>query len=423
MSFKSPKIQQVRKAGASPLSRETTESFLTRNLSHIKMDGSDAKIASAVRQSRSTCPDGSILSKNESSNLGVSACTSYRKRPASFSTTEVKCEEMNDIYANGNLPTKKPRRPVLNRNDKSKANSSETGVRPGTNYNSGLCESESPRSARSASAQENLSSHRHLSCKTIVHLKPLDIGFAIKNAEPISFDSEVLEFLGEKLDEWCPHFQRISIDGFKYSLNIFKFEGRYYSEEILKLWQLQAMERFTNNTRISGSVMETPANMSLYRLGFSLTWLGTARKLNGEIWRSLEILKNLPTKRKRTLSLCDICYTAKRIEDTLNGKSIIKTLVEVFTDEIRDHELCVMEFENKYYTLENKKLWVLRHAEKVLGKLNIIGNVKISMDHLLFYSFTAKDITNVDMNLTRDIHTNEERFMLQYIQRLDKEVL
>jgi hypothetical protein len=400
---------------AGPSFRGTTNDSLTRELSNTHMTTNDTRTNSAVRQARPTYPSGSIESKTESSAVCVNAY--YTIGPASFCTREANREGKGDNHGSGNLPKEKARRTVLDRSIKSKVNTPATGVPLGTNYNPRICGTGGPRSAPSETAQEKLPSYSLASSKTIVRLKPLNIGFAKKNSEFISLDKGVL---GRQLDKWCPHFERLSIDGFEDSLNIFKFEGLYYSEEIMKLWQLQTIERYTNNVWISGSVIQTPADMSLYRVGVSLRIAG---KLSGEIWKSLNILENLPTKRKRSFSLCDLYYTTKTIQDILNGKSVIKTLVEVFKVGIRDHELCVMEFENKYYTLENERLWILKHAEKVLGKLNIIGNIKISMDHLLFHSFTAKDITNVDINLTHDIHTDEEKFMLEYIQRLDKELL
>lgn len=354
-------------------------------------------------------------SSTESSATGVSA--SYRRGPANLYERKVNREEMDDSYTSENSSMEQTRRTILDRRTRSRVISTGTGAHLGTNYDPRSCESETVRSVRSASTRAKQSSESFASCKTIVHLKPLGIGFAIENTGHITLDGETL---GKTLDEWCPHFERLSIDGFEYSLNVFKFQERYYSEEISKLWQLQTLERYINNVKISGSVIQIPTNIFLDQLVDSLKPAGI---LSGERWRSLDTLKMLTTKRKRNLSLSDIYYTTNTIQDTLNGRSIIKTLVEIFSGGIRDHELSVMEFENKYYTLENEKLWVLKHAEKVLGKLSVTGNVKISMDYIMFHSFTTKGVENVKINWSIDVHvhTDKERFMLAYIQRRDKE--
>jgi hypothetical protein len=408
------KVGSISNPGASPCPIGTTDDSLTRELSYTKINASDTRTNSAVRQTRPTYPSGSIQSKKESSAVGIS--TSYMKRPVSFSTRVANSGDMSDSYASGNLPKEQTRRAVVDRSTRSKANSPATGVPLGTNYNSKVCEPESPKSPHPASVQKTLPIHSLAKSKLIIHLTPMEINFAINNSEHNAFDGKLL---GEVLDKWSDDFCWISIHGREFSLDVFKYQGRYYSKDILQLWLLQAMERYTNNVSVSGSVSPIPVKLPLYSL---CTSVRSAARLSGERWSKVGTMKNLTTKEKRSLSLCDILYTSKAIQDTLNGGFIIKALVEIFTDGARDHELCVMEFENQYYSLENEKLWVLKHAEKVLGKLNITGNVKISMDYILFHSFTAKDIRQVDIISYRAAHTDEERFMLEYIKRTDNEL-
>lgn len=353
-------------------------------------------------------------SSTESSATGVSV--SYRRGPVNLCERKVNREEMDDSYTSENSSMEQTRRRILDRSTRSHVISTATGAPLRANYDPRSCESETVRSVRSASTREKLSSESLARCKTIVHLKPLDIGFAIKNTVYISFDGESC---GGKLDEWCPLFDTLCIDGIELSLDVFEYQGQYYSEEISKLWFMQIIQRYINSVRISGSVIQIPANILRYRLRDSLK---LAERLHGTRWRSLNTLKMLTTKEKPKLSLSDIFYTTSSIQDTLNGSSIIKALVEIFSGGIRAHELSVMEFENKYYTLENEKLWVLKHAEKVLGKLSVTGNVKISMDYIMFHSFTTKGVENVKINWSIDVHvhTDKERFMLAYIQRRDK---
>ncbi|XP_048766617.2 uncharacterized protein LOC125673824 [Ostrea edulis] len=338
------------------------------------------------------------------SNASVSACS--RRTKGDLFTRTLNNTEMNISSASRN-PAIGPTRPTyLDRSIQSKITSTVSRTRLRTNDDSKLRESETARSTQSASARTTLPGQSLASYKTSIHLTPLDVSFVTKSTVHPSFDGELL---GKLLDEYCEHFGKISINGFKCSLNVFKYQGRYCSEEISILWLLQTIERYTNNVIISGSVISIPVTMPLYRQHDSLRSvvrmplyrqhdsLRSVVKLSGEKWRSLDFLKNLPTKGKQNLSLSDIFYTTNAIKATLNGRSNIKALVEICTGGIRDHELSVMEFENKYYSLENEKLWILKRAQTVLGNLNITGNLKISMDFILFHSFTRKDIRIVDI--------------------------
>lgn len=129
------------------------------------------------------------------------------------------------------------------------------------------------------------------------------------------------------------------------------------------------------------------------------------------------MLHGLPTKKRKLLNPADILYSTKTILDTYNGHSIVKELVKVYSSET-SHEISVIEHNCKYYALENQKLWILKNAEVARGPLRVIGNVKISMDYIMFHSFTSDNIRDVDIKMDISRHTTEERFMLEYIRRV-----
>ncbi|XP_056015975.1 uncharacterized protein LOC130053218 isoform X1 [Ostrea edulis] len=298
-------------------------------------------------------------------------------------------------------------RVIANRRLRSKESPISTGTSFNTNYASRRCESDMP--TRSLSAQKVMASEIVAARKKTVHLKPLDVGFADDPRVPTEYDGESL---GKQLDGFCTQYPTMALPGHEYSLKVFKYEEEYYSTDSSTLWILQVLERFTGNARITGTLVPRPPHIPINGLYHSFR---STIRLSGGKWKRLSTLNDLSTKRTLGLCLSDIFYTRNAISDTFKGLSIAKRLVEVFTGGTRNHELNVMEFKNQYYTLENRKLWILKHAEKALENFNITGNVKLSMDYLLFDNFTTKNIRNVDINLTHDMHTDEERFILQYI--------
>lgn len=59
------------------------------------------------------------------------------------------------------------------------------------------------------------------------------------------------------------------------------------------------------------------------------------------------------------------------IPNTYNGQSIIKKIIDVYFYKTCIHELNVMEYNGKYYTLKNEKLWILKTAEIARGPLKV----------------------------------------------------
>jgi hypothetical protein len=154
--------------------------------------------------------------------------------------------KMFDSFKSENLPIEQTKRTLVYRDTRAKGISRASEVPIGTtyNYDPRLFEPGIGQFAQSASAQEKLLSKNPAICRRMVNLKPLDIGFAIMKSATVPFDEESL---GTELDEWCQHLIKLSTVEFQYSLNVFEFQGRCYSEEISKLWQLQAIERCINN--------------------------------------------------------------------------------------------------------------------------------------------------------------------------------
>lgn len=92
-------------------------------------------------------------------------------------------------------------------------------------------------------------------------------------------------------------------------------------------------------------------------------------------------LNSLSTKKRMRLEVKNIMYSTNSIQDAYNGQSIIKKIIDVYSSKCCIHELNVVEYDCKFYALENKKLWVLKNADVVMGPLTVTGNVKISMDY------------------------------------------
>ena len=94
--------------------------------------------------------------------------------------------------------------------------------------------------------------------------------------------------------------------------------------------------------------------------------------------------------------------------------------MQVYSSGRHNHELNVVEYNSKFYALENKKLWVLKHVKVVLPTLRITGNVKVCMDDIMFHSFPSDNIRSVDIVMKGMKHSEEEKFMLKYINKIRK---
>lgn len=111
----------------------------------------------------------------------------------------------------------------------------------------------------------------------------------------------------------------------------------------------------------------------------------------------------------------NIMYLMNFIQDVYNGQLIIKKIIDVYFFKCCIYEFNVVEYDCKFYVLENKKFWVLKNVDVVMGLLIVIGNVKISMDYIMFYSFIFDNIRDVDIKMDLIRYIMEERFMLEYI--------
>lgn len=242
----------------------------------------------------------------------------------------------------------------------------------------------------------------------IVRLNPLDVEFAGGLGYFVSFDGNLI---GEFMDK---HLQILPQRTVSFKLKVFKYQGKYFSEERLHLWMIQSLNRYSDKFTIAGHVVPAPANILTMQLRDSLKSIDI---VGGEKWKNMTTLNSLPTKKRKRLNLADILYSRKTILDIYKGHSIVKELIKVFSFETASHELSVIEHNGKYYALENKKLWILKNAEIARGPLTVTGNVKISMDYIMFHSFTSDNIREVDIKMEIARHTVEERFMLEYIRR------
>lgn len=263
-------------------------------------------------------------------------------------------------------------------------------------------------------ANQNVHSHKRtteqqtqIQEKTIT-INPLDVKFAGNLPGVLSFNGNSIGEYFDKFFHFEPREESTS------SLKVFEYQGKFYSEERLYLWFLQSIYRFSENFVLSVTVIPRPVNISSIYLCDSLK---SEDRIGGEEWKKLSALNSLCTKKRMRLALKNILYSTNSIQDTFNRQSIIKKIIDVYSSKNCVPEINVVEFDCKFYALENKKLWVLKNAEVVMGPLTVTGNVKICMDYIMFHSFTSDNIREVDIEMDIARHTVEERFMLEYIRR------
>ncbi|XP_078333268.1 uncharacterized protein LOC144625593 [Crassostrea virginica] len=245
-----------------------------------------------------------------------------------------------------------------------------------------------------------------------VNLNPLDVGFA-GLLRPDAFD-------GEQIGEYLDKFLLVALDiSITFPLKVFQYKGKYYSEKSKYLWIIQSLQRISGNIKISGQVVPSPTG---YWIPRDTLLLQSFSKVKGEHWKNKQMLDNLPTKKGKPLTLTDILYSTAYISDAFKGRSIIREAMQVYSSGRHNHELNVVEYNGKFYALQNEKLWVLKQVEVVLGPLKVTGNVKVCMDDIMFHSFASDNIRSVDIIMTGIEHTEEEKFMLEYIKK-NKEIL
>ncbi|XP_056015979.1 uncharacterized protein LOC130053218 isoform X2 [Ostrea edulis] len=140
----------------------------------------------------------------------------------------------------------------------------------------------------------------------IVHLKPLDVGFA---DDPLltPYDGESL---GKQLDELCTQYPTMTLPGHEYSLNVFKYQEKYYSTDSSTLWILQVLERFTGNARITGTLVPRPPHVSISN-GLHNSFRSINR-INGGKWKSIITLNRLPQKGREIYCFL-IYFTQQRL--------------------------------------------------------------------------------------------------------------
>lgn len=203
-------------------------------------------------------------------------------------------------------------------------------------------------------------------------IDPFDVKFACSLSGTLFFDGKST---GENFDKFF-HFE--PREKATSSLKVFEYQGEVYSEEHFYLWFLQSIYRFSENFALSVTFIPRPVNISSIYLCDSLK---SEDRIGGEEWKKHSTLNSLSTKKRMRLEVKNIMYSTNSIQDAYNGQSIIKKIIDVYSSKCCIHELNVVEYDCKFYALENKKLWVLKNADVVMGPLTVTGNVKISMDY------------------------------------------
>lgn len=134
------------------------------------------------------------------------------------------------------------------------------------------------------------------------------------------------------------------------SLKAFEYQGKFYSEERFYLWFLQSIYRFSENFVLSVTFIPRPVNVSSIFLCDSLK---SEDRIGGEEWKKHSTLNSLCSKKRMRLALKNILYSTNSIEDSYNRKSIIKKIIDVYSSKSCIPELNVVEYDCKFYALEN----------------------------------------------------------------------
>ncbi|XP_061192410.1 uncharacterized protein LOC133200646 [Saccostrea echinata] len=244
----------------------------------------------------------------------------------------------------------------------------------------------------------------------VIKLTPKDVGFY--QMRSVSYG----QTLGERLDK-C--LLKTSAN-FLCSLDVFQNNSRYYTSDCDRLWLSRTLEKFGKKVEIKGTIKSKPSDpvVDLSLLSSLSDSLKISTPIGGEHWKKIENILDLPTLERKKVLVSNIYFTVPAISDVYGEDSIAKVLVHSFATTEIPRSMRVIEHNGNFYALDNEILWVLKEIEKILGRLQVIVEVKMQMDRVLLSNFTSDKIEKVDISVTSDRHTNEENFIIQYIKNV-----
>lgn len=120
-------------------------------------------------------------------------------------------------------------------------------------------------------------------------------------------------------------------------------------------------------------------------------------------------IQELPTLQTLKVDPSKILYSVSAIKDKYEGKPIVSALVKFRKD---PETLKVVRNGEKFYCLENYKLWFCKHVSKIERKLNKIPvKVKMDIDTSMLKYFTASDSLTVQIKRSHSFSDQTETFL------------
>lgn len=226
------------------------------------------------------------------------------------------------------------------------------------------------------------------------------------------------EYLGELLDKWL----QLDFSKYYWELKVFERFGRYYTEECKRLWALKNLKRFRKSPKIEFSFTHPPFQKMDDSIPFNSfsdsIRLRPNALIGGSVWKNINYLKKLPTLEVVTTPVSDMFFTKETIPDTYENNSIAKVLADSNAAMQLPRLIRVVEFDKKYYALDNEILWIAKEIQKMKYPLQVSVEVKIEMDPPLFRGFISGNIQEVSIQQTTFSHTNEELFIFECMKKI-----
>lgn len=174
-------------------------------------------------------------------------------------------------------------------------------------------------------------------------------------------------------------------------MKVYRYGGKYCALDNKMLWKLQVAEKFQKRSEIKIKVVGLTLPRHIYYSGE----LYIKRENSWDLFLAPfrpDILR-LPTLKTERVNVFDILPTTSGISDSYRGQSIVKALVELRQN---PEDLPVVKSGRKFFTLDNRKLWICQKISKIEKQRSEIAvNIKIEMDSNMLRYFTVNWKPNV----------------------------
>lgn len=189
-------------------------------------------------------------------------------------------------------------------------------------------------------------------------------------------------------------------------IEVYEFEDKYCAIDNEMLWKLRVAEKFQQCSSVKFKTVSMPECTSNPYYWDELHLDSEMRRV---FFKFRKTIGELPTLQTLKVDPSKILYSVSAIKDEYEGKSIVSALVKFRKD---PETLKVVRNGEKFYCLENSKLWFCKQVSKIERKLNKIPvKVKMDMDTSMLKYFTVNNSLTVQIKRSHSFSDLKEAFL------------